>query len=168
MKSYDIIVIGAGHNGMAASIKLAQSGRKVLLLENSLQPGGMASSHDICDGFKSPTLAHLVNNLPSKTIHELNLTKFGLETNSHIIPSTCINSSGEYISVFNNYKSISENLDIFQQMSSEEIFEQRKNKFLKIGRNKGFISNPGNLSISENQRNGIDQFFNRNKKKFAY
>ena len=124
MKSYDIIVIGAGHNGMAASIKLAQSGRKVLLLENSLQPGGMASSHDICDGFKSPTLAHLVNNLPSKTIHELNLTKFGLETNSHIIPSTCINSSGEYISVFNNYKSISENLSLKDKENLKHLIKR--------------------------------------------
>ena len=31
-------------------------------------------------------------------------------------------------------------------MSSEEIFNERKNKFLRIGRNKGFINNLDDLS----------------------
>ena len=31
MKSYDVIIIGAGHNGMAASIKLAKTGQKKFL-----------------------------------------------------------------------------------------------------------------------------------------
>ena len=124
MKSYDVLVIGAGHNGMAASIKLANSGRKVLLLENSSQPGGMASSKDICDGFKSPTLAHLINHLSSRSINELNLTKFGLETNNFIIPSISINSSGEHISVFNNYKSNSENLSSKDKENLERLIKR--------------------------------------------
>ncbi len=124
MKSYDVLVIGAGHNGMAASIKLANSGRKVLLLENSSQPGGMASSKDICDGFKSPTLAHLINHLSSRSINELNLTKFGLKTNNFIIPSISINSSGEHISVFNNYKSNSENLSSKDKENLERLIKR--------------------------------------------
>ncbi len=35
--------------------------------------------------------------------------------------------------------SISKNLNYFKDLSSEEIMNERKNKFLKIGRNKGFI-----------------------------
>ena len=31
-------------------------------------------------------------------------------------------------------------------MTAEEILNHRKNKFLKIGRNKGFVSNPESLS----------------------
>ena len=42
--------------------------------------------------------------------------------------------------------SISKNLENFKNLSSEEILDQRKNKFLKIGRNKGFIDNPESLS----------------------
>ena len=49
MKSYDVIIIGAGHNGMAASIKLAKTGRKVLILESSSEFGGMASSNILLD-----------------------------------------------------------------------------------------------------------------------
>ena len=35
--------------------------------------------------------------------------------------------------------SISKNLNYFKDLSSEEIMNERKNKFLKIGRNQGFI-----------------------------
>ena len=40
MKSYDVIVIGAGHNGLIVASKLAASGRKVLLLEAGETYGG--------------------------------------------------------------------------------------------------------------------------------
>ena len=49
-------------------------------------------------------------------------------------------------------------------MSSQEILDQRKNKFLKIGRNKGFVSNIENLSTLENRKNSVVQFFYNNKK----
>ena len=42
--------------------------------------------------------------------------------------------------------SISKNLNYFKDLSSEEIISERKNKFLGIGRNKGFISNSEDIS----------------------
>ena len=42
--------------------------------------------------------------------------------------------------------SISKNLSNFKDMSPEEIFNDRKNKFLRIGRSKGFITNLNELS----------------------
>ena len=52
-------------------------------------------------------------------------------------------------------------------MSPEEILNQRKNKFLKIGRGKGFINNTESLSIVENKKINIEQFF-KNKKNVYY
>ena len=103
MKSFDVIIIGAGHNGLAASIKLAKTGRKVLLLEKSSEPGGMASSKEIFNGFKTATLPHIVNQLSSKAIKELDLLKYGLETKDYSIPTICINNSGSYIQLSGNY-----------------------------------------------------------------
>ena len=65
-------------------------------------------------------------------------------------------------------ESISKNLNIFQEMSAEEILDQRKNKFLKIGRSKGFISNPENLSSLDNKRNYMEQLFNNNKRNIFF
>ena len=61
-------------------------------------------------------------------------------------------------------ESISKNLSLFKEMTAEEIFDQRKNKFLKIGRSKGFINNPEKLSSLDNNKNNMDQFFIKNKK----
>ena len=53
-------------------------------------------------------------------------------------------------------------------MTAEEIIEQRKNKFLKIGRSKGFISNPENLSSLQIKNNTIEKFFHRHKNRILY
>ena len=52
--------------------------------------------------------------------------------------------------------SISTNLEYFKDISSDEIMNQRKDKFLKIGRNKGFIVNSEGLSISSIKNNNYD------------
>ena len=60
--------------------------------------------------------------------------------------------------ILNNVRdSITKNLENFKSMSSEEIFNQRKNKFLKIGRNKGFINNPENLSALQDKKESLNQ-----------
>ena len=45
--------------------------------------------------------------------------------------------------------SISKNLNFFKEMTGDEIINHRKNKFLKIGRNKGFVTNPESLSAAQ-------------------
>ena len=68
--------------------------------------------------------------------------------------------------ILNNVKeSISNNLNFFKEMSPPEILDQRKNKYLKIGRSKGFINNPENLSTLDHKKNTIDHFFDNNKRK---
>ena len=53
--------------------------------------------------------------------------------------------------------SITKNLENFQMMSAEEIFNNRKNKFLRIGRSKGFIDNLDELSSLKIKKNSINQ-----------
>jgi choline dehydrogenase-like flavoprotein len=43
--NYDVIVIGAGLGGLTAAAKLAQSGRKTLLVERNYSIGGAASTY---------------------------------------------------------------------------------------------------------------------------
>ena len=43
-------------------------------------------------------------------------------------------------------------------MTADEILEQRKNKFLKIGRDKGFISNPESLSTLKVKENYLNEY----------
>ena len=59
--------------------------------------------------------------------------------------------------------SISKNLDYFKDLSSEEIMNERKNKFLKIGRNQWFISNSEDLSTLTIKNNNFDKIFKSKK-----
>ncbi len=60
-------------------------------------------------------------------------------------------------------ESITKNLNFFKEMTSEEIFNDRKNKFLKIGRSKGFISNLEDLSSLETKKNNLGAIMKSNK-----
>jgi glycine/D-amino acid oxidase-like deaminating enzyme len=44
---WDAIVVGAGHNGLAATALLAKRGLRVLCLEKNGYPGGMAGTREI-------------------------------------------------------------------------------------------------------------------------
>ncbi|MCA4754856.1 NAD(P)/FAD-dependent oxidoreductase [Mycolicibacterium fortuitum] len=52
MADYDAIVIGAGHNGLAASALLARAGMRTLCLEAGRYAGGMASTVELFDGYR--------------------------------------------------------------------------------------------------------------------
>ena len=48
-------------------------------------------------------------------------------------------------------------------MTEEEIFNERKNKYLKIGRNKGFIENTNELSSLKPDKNKLSQILREKK-----
>src|SRR6202789_4648194 len=52
MTDYDAIVIGAGHNGLAAAVLLQKAGLRTLCVEAKLYVGGMASTVELFDGYQ--------------------------------------------------------------------------------------------------------------------
>lgn len=57
---YDAVVIGAGVGGLASALLLARSGKKVVVLEKRLQPGGRIGS-STRDGFMVDFGVHLIS-----------------------------------------------------------------------------------------------------------
>jgi phytoene dehydrogenase-like protein len=57
MSDYDVVVIGAGHNGLTAGAYLARAGKRVLVLEASPTSGGMLGTNPIFPGAPD----HLIN-----------------------------------------------------------------------------------------------------------
>ena len=58
-------------------------------------------------------------------------------------------------------EAIQNNLKEFSNMSREQIFNQRKDKFLKIGRNKGFVSQLDDISTLSMKKNNINIFIDK-------
>ena len=74
----DVVIIGAGHNGLVAAALLARAGLKPLVLERAERVGGCAITTEIAAGFRCPTLAHRAA-IDGALIRELNLEREGLE-----------------------------------------------------------------------------------------
>jgi beta-carotene ketolase (CrtO type) len=84
MQSYDVVLIGAGHNGLVCAAYLLKAGYSVLLLEKRSVPGGAATTEEVmpeeAPGFKFNLCAidHEFIHL-GPVVEELELNKYGLE-----------------------------------------------------------------------------------------
>ena len=72
---YDVVILGAGHNGLVAAAYLARAGLGVLLLEKNDYVGGAATSQRIFPDYSAhlSRYAYLVSLFPEKIIRDLGL-----------------------------------------------------------------------------------------------
>jgi len=101
---YDVVIVGAGHNGLVAANYLAKFSRKKLkicLLENREVIGGAAVTQEIIPGFKFSRASYLLSLFRPIILQDLDLMRHGklkfykrkflnycnfyTETNSHAI-----------------------------------------------------------------------------------
>ncbi|CAM4920174.1 unnamed protein product [Rotaria socialis] len=78
-KAYDVIIVGAGHNGLVTSAYLARQGLRVLVCEKRSIIGGAACTEEIVKGFKFSRASYLLSLFRQKIIDDLNLHEHGLK-----------------------------------------------------------------------------------------
>ena len=157
------VIIGEGGSGGA--IALASS-NKVLMLQNAIysviSPEGCATI--LWRDPKKTLEASKAMKLSSKDLLNLDII-------DEIIPEPVGGAHRDRDLILDNVRSsLEKNLEFFLSMEKEEILNHRKNKFLSIGRNKGFTTQTGlseNLTMKENK---FDQLINKIKsdKKIIY
>ncbi len=76
-KSWDTIVVGAGHNGLACAAYLARAGQRVLVIESRLRIGGACTIEEPFPGVRMSPCAYLAGLLHPLIVEELELPRRG-------------------------------------------------------------------------------------------
>jgi phytoene dehydrogenase-like protein len=77
-RTSDVLVIGAGHNGLVCAYYLAAAGLKVTVLERRHVVGGAAVTEEFAPGFRNSTASYTVSLLQPKVIRDMALERHGL------------------------------------------------------------------------------------------
>jgi phytoene dehydrogenase-like protein len=79
MQTFDVVIIGGGHNGLTCAAYLGMAGLKVKVLERRAMVGGAAVTEEFCPGFRNSVAAYTVSLLNPKVIADLRLFAHGLK-----------------------------------------------------------------------------------------
>lgn len=78
MAESDVVIIGAGHNGLTCAAYLARAGLRVTVVERRKVVGGAAVTEEFHPGFRNSVAAYTVSLLNPKVIADLKLAGHGL------------------------------------------------------------------------------------------
>src|ERR1700755_3253865 len=78
MNETDVVIIGAGHNGLTCAAYLAMAGLRVTVVERRAVVGGAAVTEEFYPGFRNSVAAYTVSLLNPKVIADLRLHNHGL------------------------------------------------------------------------------------------
>ncbi|MFO1033578.1 MAG: NAD(P)/FAD-dependent oxidoreductase [Hyphomicrobiales bacterium] len=95
----NIIVIGAGHNGLVCAWYLARAGHKVTVLEKRGVVGGAAVTEEFHPGFRNSVASYTVSLLNPKVIADMNLAGHGLTVVEREISNFLPLSDKDYLKV---------------------------------------------------------------------
>ena len=79
MNETDVIIIGAGHNGLTCAAYLAAAGLRVRVVERRKVVGGAAVTEEFHPGFRNSVASYTVGLLNPKIIADLRLAEHGLQ-----------------------------------------------------------------------------------------
>lgn len=75
---WDVIVVGAGHNGLTAGALLARAGLSTLVLERRDVVGGCCVTEEIAPGCRASTTSYIASMLLPEVVDALELRRYGL------------------------------------------------------------------------------------------
>jgi phytoene dehydrogenase-like protein len=97
--SYDVILVGAGHNGLVCASYLAKAGKKVLVLESGNHPGGGAVTREFAPGYSVSSCAQWLYQLHPQITRDMQLESHGLQLVAQDIASVLLDAQGKHLTL---------------------------------------------------------------------
>ena len=98
----DVVIIGAGHNGLVTAFYLAKAGLKPLVLERRPQAGGCAITNEFHPGFRCSTLAHASGPIRPDVVSDMNLAAHGLKTYTPGVRVLSLAQDGQHLALYSD------------------------------------------------------------------
>ncbi|NND01136.1 MAG: NAD(P)/FAD-dependent oxidoreductase [Gammaproteobacteria bacterium] len=103
MKKYDVIVVGAGHNGLTNAAFLAKAGLDVLVLEKNEYIGGASVSRNLHRDWIYSNCSYVCSLFRPEIYRQLNLARHGLQVVTYNGGFT-LTEDGDYIGSYNDHE----------------------------------------------------------------
>ena len=131
--NYDVIIIGAGHNGLVAACYLAKNGLKTLVLEQRGTVGGGAVTEELHPDFRCSTLDHAAGPLSAQVAGDLNLSSFGLELITPEARVLALSPDGKSLCIYND---VGRTVKEIEKVSAKDAknYPEFVNSFARIGK----------------------------------
>jgi phytoene dehydrogenase-like protein len=128
-RKYDVVVVGAGHNGLVAGAYLAKAGRSVLILDRRDRVGGILAETELAPGVKVPALVHTVGRLSASVISDLQLSRHGLQLIRPDVRVFAPSLDGPAVTLWSDVARTSRNLPSSRDAAVYAAFDARVRAF---------------------------------------
>jgi phytoene dehydrogenase-like protein len=116
--AYDVIVIGAGANGLVAAARLGQAGKRVLLLERAEGVGGQGTLLEFAPGFKAAPLATDAGWVPDGIAKSLGLS--GLDGVMADTPLSVADGNGGFLTLSRDARAAAAAISSYSQSDASK------------------------------------------------